>query len=100
MGMKPLPKCGPCTINGQDAPFCVIGLDPGRGGGGVLHWAWSIEEAGWAADSYREHGYHEVKVRDALAERTRDEVHKIIFGLLLERELFPGNNPNPSVEET
>jgi hypothetical protein len=45
-----------------------------------------MEEASRAADSYREHGYHEVKVRDALADKTRDEVREIVFGLMLERE--------------
>jgi hypothetical protein len=80
--MKPLPKCGPCSINGEDAPFCVIGLDPNRSGGGVLHWAWSVEEVAEAAESYREHGYHDVKVRNALTEKTKEEVHKIVFGLL------------------
>jgi len=84
--MKPLPKCGPCSVNGQDAPFCVIGLDPDRSGGGVLHWAWSMEEASRAAHSYREHGYHEVNAKDALTEDTRDEVHEIVFGLMLESE--------------
>jgi hypothetical protein len=64
----------------------VIGLDPDRSGGGVLHWAWSMEEASRAADSYREHGYHEVKARDALTEDTRDEVHEIVLGLMLERD--------------
>jgi hypothetical protein len=80
--MKPLPKCGPCSINGQDAPFCVIGLDPDRQGGGVLHWAWDMDEASQAADSYREHGYHEVKVMNALTDRTRQKVREIVIGVL------------------
>lgn len=81
--MEPLPNCGPCSmlVDGKsvEAPFCVIGLDPNRQGGGVLHWAWSVEEASHAAERYREHGYQDVKVRNALTNRTRQEVQGIIF---------------------
>jgi hypothetical protein len=84
--MKPLPKCGPCCVNGQDAPLCVVGLDPDRRGGGVLHWAWDMDEASRAADAYREHGYHDVKVMNALADRTKQKVHEIVFGILKDPE--------------
>lgn len=83
---KQIPTCGPCShrVNGEivEAPFCVIGLDPNRSGGGVLHWAWSPEEASYAAAAYRDHGYHEVKVRNALSKETQNEVHEIIFGIM------------------
>lgn len=84
--MKPIPPCGPCSrrIDGESAhaPLCVVGMDPCRTGGGVLHWAWSIEEASDAADAYREHGYHEVKVMNALTRKTIDYVHELIIGML------------------
>ena len=84
--MKPLPKCGPCSRreNGElrDAPLCVVGLTPDRQGGGVLHWAWDMDEASLATDAYRDHGYHEVKVMNALTERTKEKIHEIVIGLV------------------
>lgn len=88
--MKPLPQSGPCRrrVNGevQDAPFCVVGLDPCRTGGGVLYWAWSLQDASEAADSHREHGYHEVKVMNALTNKTVDYVRDMIIGILEDEE--------------
>jgi len=84
--MKPLPKCGPCSMRVGDrlvdAPLCVVGLTPCRQGGGVLHWAWDMDEASQAADAYRDHGYHDVKVMNALTDRTRQKVHEVVFGLM------------------
>lgn len=84
--MKPIPPCGPCSRreNGEikEAPLCVVGIDPDGVGGGVLHWAWSIEEASDAADAYREHGYNGVKVMNALTEKTKNYVHEVILGLV------------------
>lgn len=88
--MKPIPPCGPCRRreNGEikDAPFCVVGTDPDGRGGGVLHWAWTIGEAGEAADAYREHGYQGVKVMNALTGRTEDHVHELIMNLVEKEE--------------
>lgn len=83
--MRPIPQSGPCSrrVDGEvvDAPYCVIGLDPDRRGGGVLHWAWDIDEASDAADAFRENGFHDVKVRNALTDKTKQEVHGIVLGL-------------------
>lgn len=84
--MKQIPPCGPCyrRINGElkEAPLCVVGTDPDRKGGGVLHWAWTLQEASDAADAYRDHGYHEVKVMNALTQKTVDYIHDLIIGTL------------------
>ena len=53
-----LPEQKPCT----DATHAVVGYNPDMKGGGVLHWAHSLEEASQAADAYRQHGYQQVKV--------------------------------------
>lgn len=88
--MKPIPPCGPCRrrIDGelQEAPFCVVGTDPDGRGGGVLHWAWSIEEASEAAAAYREHRFQGVKVMNALTQRTEDYVHHLIMNLVEKEE--------------
>jgi hypothetical protein len=85
--LQPLPKCGPCSKrdaagNIIDAPFSVIGYDPDCRGGGVLHWAWSIEEASEVADAYRAHQYLEVQVCNNASPSTKDRVHRIIFGVM------------------
>ena len=77
-----IPVSGPCRRYGEEAPFCVIGIDPDRSGGGVLYWAWSREEASKAAEAYRENGFHDIHVKDAMSEETTKEVHSIVFGLL------------------
>lgn len=81
--MKPIPKSGPCSkrVDGElvDAPLCVVGVEPDCQGGGVLYWAWSLQEAGDAADAFRENGFHEVKVMNATTERTREKVMEIVF---------------------
>lgn len=86
--MKPLPQSGPCfrRENGElkEAPFCVVGTDPNGRGGGVLFWAWSVSEASFAADAFREHGYHGVKVMNALTEKTEQYVFDLIIGLMEE----------------
>lgn len=83
--MTPIPQSGPCMkrIGGEivDAPYCVIGLDPDRRGGGVLYWAWSVSDASHAADAFRENGFHDVKVRNALTDKTKQEVHGIVTDL-------------------
>lgn len=88
--MKPLPQSGPCRRckDGEikDAPFCVVGTDPDGTGGGVLHWAWSIEEASDAADAYREHRFHGVKVMNAVTQKTKDYVHDLIMDLVEKHE--------------
>lgn len=90
--MKPIPPCGPCSRreNGElkEAPLCVVGKDPCGTGGGVLHWAWSIGEASEAADAYRDHGYLEVKVMNALTRKTVDYVHELIIGILEEEDFL------------
>jgi hypothetical protein len=80
-----IPKCGPCSIrttNGEilDAPFSVIGYTPDGMGGGVLHWAWSLEEASEVADIYRAHRYFEVQVCNNASPSTKDRVHRIVIG--------------------
>lgn len=81
-----IPQSGPCyrRENGElkEAPLCVVGIDPDGNGGGVLYWAWSISEAGKAADAYREHGFHQIKVMNALTQKTVDYVHDIVIGLM------------------
>lgn len=88
--MRSIPPSGPCSRreNGepQEAPFCVVGTDPDGRGGGVLHWAWSIEEASEAADAYREHRFQGVKVMNALTKRTEDYVHDLISDLIEKEE--------------
>ena len=88
--MRPLPQSGPCRRreNGElkEAPLCVVGLDPCRTGGGVLYWAWTLSEAGEAADAFREHGFHDVKVMNSLTQKTVDYVHDLILELLEETE--------------
>jgi len=88
--MKPLPQSGPCCrrVDGElkEAPLCVVGLDPCRTGGGVLYWAWTLQEASEAADAHREHGYHEVKVMNALTNKTAEYVKELVIGLLEEEE--------------
>lgn len=83
--LPPIPKCGPCSIratNGEilDAPYSVIGYTPDGMGGGVLHWAWSLEEASEVADAYRAHQYFEVQVCNNTSPSTKERVHRIVIG--------------------
>lgn len=81
-----IPQSGPCRRreNGElkEAPFCVSGIDPDGIGGGVLYWAWSISEASNAADAFRENGYQNVKVLNALTQKTVDYIHELIIGVM------------------
>lgn len=52
-----------CNQEGEDAPFAVCGRLPDRTGGGVLFWAYSVDEAARAERAYRYAGYHEVTIR-------------------------------------
>lgn len=81
--MKPIPKSGSCSriVDGETvkAPLCVVGVEPDRDGGGILYWAWSLEEAGEAADAFRENGFHEVKVMNGRTERTYQKALELVF---------------------
>jgi hypothetical protein len=85
----PLPKCGPCRVrlgDGtlQDAPYSVVGFDPPSptAGGGVLYWAWSLEEASSAADAFRAHGYREVKVLNEKSPTSKEVVKDMVLRVL------------------
>jgi hypothetical protein len=83
--LPPIPKCGPCGRRKpdgeyEDAPFSVIGYTPDGMGGGVLHWAWSIDEASEVAEIYRAHGYFEVQVCNNASPSTKERVHRIVIG--------------------
>jgi hypothetical protein len=45
-----------------DAPLAICGGDPDNRGGGVLFWAYSIDEANRAFDAYRAAGYNNVSI--------------------------------------
>lgn len=45
-----------------DAPLAICGGDPDNRGGGVLFWAYSIDEANRAFDAYRAFGYNNVTI--------------------------------------
>lgn len=78
-----LPKSGPCSkrIDGKlvDAPYSVVGVSP-QGGGGVLHWGWTFEEASTAADAYRKNGFLQVRVFNNKDSRLKQVVHEIVIG--------------------
>ncbi len=74
----PLPRQNPCRRYGQDATHAVIGYEPDMSGGGVLFWAYSLEDANRAAEAFREEGYKEVAVK-ADGDEQRVAVHEIVF---------------------
>jgi hypothetical protein len=45
-----------------DAPLAICGGEPDNRGGGVLFWAYSIDEANRAFDAYRAYGYNNVTI--------------------------------------
>jgi len=59
----PMGYHNPYMRNGVHAPFAICGGDPDGRGGGVLFWAYSVEEANAAFDAYRASGYRKVSIR-------------------------------------
>jgi hypothetical protein len=81
-----LPKQNPCRMNGDEAPYAVTGYEPNMDGGGVLFWAYSLEEAGNAADAFRNEGYKQVKVYRE-GPRRQEMTDQIIWGLVMGDDL-------------
>lgn len=48
--------------DGKHAPFAICGREPDGLGGGVLFWAYSVEEANEAYFAYRAAGYLNVHI--------------------------------------
>lgn len=59
---SPMGYQNPCTKDGWDAPFHISGGCPDGRGGGVLFWAYSVEELNRAFDVYRGAGYLNVQI--------------------------------------
>lgn len=67
----------------EHAPYSVAGFDPPpQQGGGVLYWAWSLEEAFSAADAFRAYGYTEVRVFNEKSPKSKEIVHNMIFRIM------------------
>lgn len=60
----PMGYHNPCWRDGVNAPLAVCGGNPDGNGGGVLFWAYSIEEANAAFDVYRATGYRKVSISE------------------------------------
>ena len=60
----PMGYNNPFQLDGKHAPLAICGGHP-DGGGGILFWAYSIQEANEAFDAYRAAGYLRVTIEAA-----------------------------------
>jgi hypothetical protein len=56
----PLSYSNPCHKYGINAPFAISGSEPDMKGGGILFWAYNIEERNEALAAFKKAGYHNV----------------------------------------
>lgn len=56
----PMPYSNPYMMDGKRAPFAIAGREPDNKGGGILFWAYDVDERDVAVKAFKEAGYHNI----------------------------------------